>query len=158
MTSKPFAATALVWLSTALAFQGETAQAAPAPDLHLQAQLIWAADNDKPPEGKNYKPVEPAIAKKLKELPLKWKNYFEVSRTNFVVAPSAIRKVAVSEKCQLEVRSQGDSSLEVQLIGKTKQILKRTQSLPQGEILLLGGNSPNDTGWLVVLRQVPARK
>ena len=158
MTSKPFAATALVWLSTALAFQGTTARAAPAPDLHLQAQLIWAADSDKPPEGKNYQPVEGAIAKKLKELPLKWKNYFEVSRTNFVVAPSAIRKVAVSEKCQLEVRSQGDSSLEVQLIGKTKQILKRTQSLPQGEILLLGGNSPNDTGWLVVLRQVPARK
>src|SRR5438552_9658831 len=100
MTSKLFAAAALVWLSAAIAVPGATAHAA-ASDLHLQAQLIWAADSDKPHEGKNYKPVEGAIAKKLKDLPLKWKIYFEVNRTNFVVAASANRKVAVSEKCQL---------------------------------------------------------
>src|SRR5436305_13997070 len=117
MTSKPFAATALVWLSTALAFPAATVLGAPAADLHLQDQLLWAGDGAKPPEGKNYKPVEAAINKKLQELPLKWKSYYEVSRTNFVVAAATLRKVAVSEKCQLEVRTQGDSSLEVKLIG-----------------------------------------
>jgi hypothetical protein len=123
-------------------------------DFHLQAQLLWATDGEKPPEGKNYKPVDPAIAKKLKDIPLKWKNYFEVNRTNFMVAAAAVRKVAVSEKCQLEVSTRGDSSLEVKLIGKGKEVIKRTQSLPPGEILAVGGNSPNDTGWLVVIRQL----
>jgi hypothetical protein len=157
MTSKPFTASALVWFSFALALPMATAAAAPA-DLHLQAQLIWAGDGAKPPEGKNYKPVEGAVGKKLKDLPLKWKSYFEVSRTNFVVVPATLCKVAVSEKCQLEVRAKSDSSLEVQLIGKGKQVFKRTQSLPEGEILVLGGNAPNDTAWLVIIRQVPSRK
>jgi hypothetical protein len=157
MTSKPFAASLLVWLSVALAFPVATVLGAPAPDFHLQAQLLWAGDGAKPPEGKNYKPVEPAVGKKLKDLPLKWKTYFEVSRTNFVVAPETLRKVAVSEKCQLEVKTHGDSSLEVKLIGKGKEVVKRTQSLPEGEILVLGGNAPNDTGWLVILRQVPRK-
>ena len=156
MTYKPLAATTLVWLSTALAFPTLTAQAAPAPELQLQAQVIWAADTNKPPEGKHYKPAEGAVGKKLKDLPLKWKNYFEVSRTNFSIAVSGTKTVSVGEKCHLEVRSHGDSSLDVTLIGK-KQILKRTQSLPEGEILVLGSNSSNDTGWLVILRQVPKK-
>jgi hypothetical protein len=157
MTSKPFAATALVWLSLALALRGGSVLGAPA-ELHLQAQLLWAGDGAKPPEGKNFKPVEASVAKKLKDLPLKWTSYLEVSRTNFVVALSSVRKVAVSEKCQLEVSAKGDSSLEVKLMGKTKEVFKRTQSLPEGEILVLGGNAPNDTAWLVILRQVPRGK
>ena len=156
MTSKPFAAGVLVWLSAALAFPAATVLGAPAPDLHLQAQLLWAGDGAKPPEGKNYKPVEPAVNEKLKELPLKWKTYFEVSRTNFSVAPNAISKVSVSAKCSVEVKTHGDSSLEVSLIGKGKEVVK-AQSLPEGKILVLGGNAPNDTAWLVVLRRVPRK-
>src|SRR6266446_2070974 len=141
MTSNPFAATALVWLLSALALPLATALCAPA-DFHLQAQLLWATEGAKPPEGKNYKPVEGAVGKMLKDLPLKWKNYFEVSRTDFVVASSALRKVAVSEKCVLEVRTHEDSNVEVKLIGKGKETVK-SQSLPEGEILVVGGNSPN---------------
>jgi hypothetical protein len=149
---------ASVWLLAVIAFPILTCRSAIAADFHLQAQLLWATDGEKSPEGKNYKPVEAAIAKKLKDIPLKWKNYFEVNRTNFVVASTAVRKVAISEKCQLEVSTRGDSSIEVKLIGKTKEVIKRTQSLPPGEILAVGGNSPNDTGWLVVIRQVPKGK
>jgi hypothetical protein len=146
----------LVWLSAVLAFPAATGLGAPAPDLHLQAQLLWAGDGAQPPAGKNYKPVEPAVHEKLKELPLKWKTYFEVSRTNFSVPPDAIRKVAVSAKCSVEVKTHGDSSLEVSLIGKGKDVVK-AQSLPEGRILVLGGNAPNDTAWLVVLRRVPRK-
>jgi hypothetical protein len=156
MRSRTLAATAWVWV--VICFPIATALNAAAGDFHLQAQLLWATDGEKPPEGKNYKPVDPAIGKKLRDIPLKWKNYFEVNRTNFVVASAAVRKVAISEKCQLEVRTRGDSSIEVKLIGKTKEVIKRTQSLPPGEILAVGGNSPNDTGWLVVLRQIPKGK
>jgi hypothetical protein len=31
--------------------------------------------------------------------------------------------------------------------------LKRTQALPKGETLVLGGNAPNATSWFVVLKQ-----
>src|SRR5437764_15269274 len=120
MTSRPFVAITLVWLLAA-AFPATSTLAAPG-EIHLQAQLIWAGDGVKPPEGKNYKPVEGAVAKKLKELPLKWKSYFEVSRTNFVVGPAALRTVAVSEKTQLEVKIHSDSSLEVTLICKSQRI------------------------------------
>src|SRR5205823_5289472 len=144
MRSRTLGATALVWLGTIFTFLPTAAVRASSGDFHLQAQLLWATDGEKPPEGKNYKPVDPAIAKKLKDIPLKWKNYFEVNRTNFVVAAAAVRKVAISEKCQLEVSTRGDSSLEVKLIGKGKEVIKRTQSLPPGEILAVGGNSPND--------------
>ena len=41
--------------------------------------------------------------------------------------------------------------LEVTLIGKGKEVVKRKQSLPKGEMLVLGGNAPNSTAWLVVL-------
>jgi hypothetical protein len=125
-----------------------------AAELKLQTQLVWGTDDSKPPEGKDYKPVEPAIQKKLHELPLKWKNYFEVKRTDFTVAPAGTKKVPLSEKCELNVLNQSNSTVEVSLIGKGKEVVKRTQSLPKGEILVLGGNAPNASAWLVILKRL----
>jgi hypothetical protein len=127
--------------------------AAYAAELKLQTQLVWGTDDSKPPEGKNYKPVEADIQKKLTELPLKWKNYFEVKRTDFAVAPALTKKVPLSEKCELTVLNQTNSTVEVSLIGKGKEVVKRTQALPRGEILVLGGNAPNATAWLVILKR-----
>ena len=127
---------------------------AQAAELKLQTQLVWGTDDSKPPEGKDYKPVEPAIQKKLKELPLKWKNYFEVKRTDFAVTPTVMKKVPLSEKCELNVLNPANSVLEVSLLGKGKEVVKRTQALPKGEILVLGGNAPNATAWLVILKRV----
>src|SRR5690349_6960462 len=72
-----------------------------AADMKLQAQLVWGTDDSKPPEGKDYKPVEPAIQKKIKDLPLRWKNYFEVKRRDFSIAPAGSAKIDISEKCSL---------------------------------------------------------
>ena len=156
MTSRPFAATALVWLSLALALPASVL--AGSTDLHLQAQVLWGGDGVNPPEGKNFKPVEPAIAKKLKDLPLRWKTYYEVSRTNFVVALSSVRKVPISAKCQLEVSAKKDLTLEVTWQREGKEVFRRNQALPEGEILVLGGNASKDTAWLVVLRRTPRGK
>jgi hypothetical protein len=157
MTYRPFAATALVWLSLALVLPASVL-AGPA-DLQFQAQVLWAGDDGvKPPEGKNFKPVEAAIAKKLKDLPLKWNTYYEASRTNFSVALSSVRIVSVSSKCQLEVSAKKDSALEVTLRREGKDVFKRNQPLPEGEILVLGGNASKDTAWLVVLRRAPRGK
>jgi len=32
--------------------------------------------------------------------------------------------------------------------------VKRKQSLPKGEMLVLGGNAPNSTAWLVALKRI----
>jgi len=46
------------------------------------------------------------------------------------------------------------TEVEVSLIGKGKEVVKRKQSLPKGEMLVLGGNAPNSTAWLVVLKRI----
>jgi len=125
-----------------------------AADLRFQAQLVWGTDDPKPPEGKNFKPVEGDIRQKLKDLPLRWGNYFEVSRTNFDVALASSRTVAISEKCALEVKSLGGTSIEVTSLSKGKEVMKRKQSLPKGEVFVLGGNAPNATAWLVILKRL----
>lgn len=144
---------ALGWVCLALGVWTSYQTQACAAELKLQTQLVWGTDDPKPPEGKNYKPVEADIQKKLKELPLKWKNYFEVKRTDFVLAPTLTKKVPLSEKCELTVLNQTNSTVEVSLIGKGKEVVKRTQALPKGEILVLGGNAPNATAWLVILKR-----
>jgi len=125
-----------------------------AADLKLQAQLVWGTNDDHPPQGKDYKRVEPDIEKRLKNLPFKWANWFEVSRTNFPVPTGATKKVALSEKCQLEVKNLGNGEVEVVLIGKGKEVVRRKQALPKQDILVLGGNAPNSTAWLVILKVV----
>jgi hypothetical protein len=144
----------LMWIAAALAFSAGGELKASGAESKLQTQLVWGTDDAKAPEGKDYKPVEPAIGKKLKELPLKWKNYFEVKRIDFSVAPAVLKKVPLSEKCGINVLSQGNESFEFSLIGKGKEVVKRTQALGKGEVLVLGGNAPNSTAWLVIVKRV----
>jgi hypothetical protein len=130
---------------------GGGAQAA---DLKLQAFLLWGTDDSKPPEGKAYQPANPEIRQKLKDLPLKWANWFEVRRKDFEVPQGVTKEVVMSEKCQVNVRKLAGPELEVSLIGKGKEVVKRRQSLPKGEMLVLGGNAPNSTAWVVVLKRI----
>ena len=123
--------------------------------MKFEATLVWGTDESQPPAGKDYKPVSPEIRKKLKELPLKWTSWFEVSQKTFKTPVEASREVAMSDKCQLTVKSAGpNGELEVVLIGKGKEVVRRKQSLPIGELLAVGGNSPNHTAWLVILKRV----
>ncbi|HZR16568.1 MAG TPA: hypothetical protein VFE51_04515 [Verrucomicrobiae bacterium] len=154
MRAKQGTAGALVGVCAALVLLAAVPAKGFAGEMKLEAQLVWGTDDSKPPEGKDYKPVEAAIQKKIKDLPLKWKNYFEVKRTEFKIAPAAATKIPISEKCSLTVQSHNDSVVEVSWIGKGREVLKRTQSLSKGEILILGGNAPNATAYLMVLRRI----
>ena len=147
-------ASGLGWLSIALVLLACAEAGAQAADMKLQAFLLWGTDNATPPEGKNYKPVEPDILQKLKDLPIKWTNWFEVNRKDFVAPQGAMKEVSISAKCQLHVRKMVGPELEVTLIGKGKEVVKRKQALPKGEMLVLGGNAPNSTAWLVVLKRI----
>jgi len=122
-------------------------------ELKLEAQLIWGT-NDKMSPNPKHKPVEPDIEKRLKGLPFKWSNYFEVNRKRFKLAPGESRRERMSEECEIIVKRVGNDQLEVTLLGKGTQVGKITQALPKKELLLLGGNAPNFTAWFVALRQV----
>ena len=152
MKNKLISPALLGWATLGVLLLNLTSLRVAAADMKLEAQLIWGTDDAKSPDPK-HKPVEPDVQKKLKELPLKWTHYFEVSRQRLDVPKAAAKKVALSEKCQIEVRNLNGSNVEVSLYGRGEHVWKRTQSLPKGEILVLGGNAPNCTAWLVTLKR-----
>jgi hypothetical protein len=147
-------ATGLGWFSVALVLLGGGEFCAQAADMKLQAFLLWGTDDRKPPADKPYKPVGPEIREKLKALPLKWTNWFEVNRRDCTVRQTATTDVQMSERCRLKLRRIADAETEVSLIGRGREVVRRKQSLASGEILVLGGNAPNSTAWLVVLKRL----
>lgn len=132
------------------ALTGQFVQAA---ELKFETQLIWASNDEKSPNPK-HKEVEPEIRKKLGELPLKWKSYFEVNRKQFSVSKGVASKVAMSEKCGIEVKDSDGKNVEVSLISKGELVWTRKQPLPKGEILILSGNAPDKTAWLITLKRM----
>ena len=154
MRAKLIPATGLLWFSTALALLTGGELRTQAAGMKFQAFLVWGTDDSKPPEGKAYKPVTAEIKQKLKDLPLKWTNWFEVNRKECVVPHIGTKEVPMSTKCQVNVKRVGAAEVEVSLIGKGKEVVRQKQALPKGEMLVLGGNAPNSTAWLVVLKRL----
>ncbi len=133
---------------------GASVLAADAKEARFEAQLIWAT-NDQKCDDPKLKPVGAEIKSKLNELPLKWENYFAVNSNQFAVAKAGTNLVTLSEKCAVEVKRLGDKKVEVTLHGQKGSVCyKRTQPLPKGEILVLGGNAPNASAWLVTLKRI----
>src|SRR3954468_1925758 len=160
MRCKPIVLTLLAWvaagLTLALAGDAPTSggpKAGAAGGLKVEVQLVWGTDQEQSPDA-NHKPVEPDVRKKLKELPLKWSNYFMVNKKKLTVPPGDAKKENLSEKCAIEVKDLGNSMVEISFFGKGKKVEKRTLAFPKGEMLLYGGNAPNETAWLVVVKRV----
>jgi hypothetical protein len=128
------------------------APVAGAEDLKLEAQLIWGANTATSPNP-SHKPVEAAVARKLKTLPLKWSNYFEVNRKQFTVTQTEAIRVTMSAECEITIRQVDKNQLEVVLFGKGKQVSKIKQALPKKEMLVLAGDAPGFTAWFVMLKQ-----
>jgi len=118
-------------------------------DLNLQARLVWGTNNDKPDDPK-LKDVDPQVKEKLRGV-FKWKNYFEVNRQALTVTTSGPKKVKMSDHCEIEVQNLGNSSLELKLYGQGKMVVRKTQKIKPGELLVLAGDDKNDTAWFVVL-------
>jgi hypothetical protein len=132
-----------------------TGRAFPSPsaDSKFQVILVWGTDDPAPPPGKNYNPLDAHTRSQVKAL--KWKNYFEVKRIDFAVAQRATTKVAISEKCEMEVKDLGAPNVEVALFGKGKEVGRfKPVSLPKGQIFVPAGNAPNETAWLLILKRL----
>lgn len=137
-------------LALLLACAAVPAQAA---TLKFEALLIWGTNDPQSPDPK-HKPVGPEIRRKLDDLPLKWANYFQICKKHLETPEGAPGSVTMSDKCKIEVRNLGESKVEVSLFGKGAAVWKRAQKMGVGEVLVLGGNAPNATAWLVTLKRV----
>src|ERR1041385_2604831 len=67
----------------------------------MEARLIWGTNEDKSPNP-NHKPLDGELAKKLREMPLKWKNFFEVNRQIFTINDKVYTNIVMSRKCSIE--------------------------------------------------------
>jgi hypothetical protein len=143
----------VVWLFAVFFLFATASARAASGDMKIEATLIWAT-NDKSDPNPNHKPVAPKIREKLKELPLKWANYFEVNKVTLDIPKGESRKGKLSDKCEVEVKNLDGAQVEVALLGKGDPVWKRVQSLPKGEVLVFGGNAQNATAWLVALERI----
>ena len=57
----------------------------------------------------------------------------------------------MSDQCEIEVQSLGNASVELKLYGQGKMVVRKTQKIKAGELLVLAGDDKNDTAWFVVL-------
>src|SRR5258708_3730579 len=137
----------------ALGLLAAGAAPARAETLKLEVQLLWGTNDAQSPD-RDYKPVDADIEKKLKDLPLKWSHYFVVNRKRFEVPSPGTQKVSLSDKCEIEVKSLGQSMVEVSHFGQGKKTWQGKQALPRGETLILAGNAPSSTSWLLVLKRI----
>ena len=116
------------------------------------AILIWGTDGEKPEnKEKELKDVDAALKEKFKNI-FKWKNYYEVSRTNVTVKAGEPRKLMMSSKCEVRINHTDHHGTEVELIGDKKSLYKNTISMPLKDILIMGGPDKNETSWFVVLK------
>ena len=121
-----------------------------APDQKFAAMVIWGTDGDKP-DDKQLKDVDPALQEKFKKI-FKWKNYYEVSRTNVTAKAGESKKFEISKKCEVKVHLTEKEGMEVEMFGEGKSVYKAKHSMPVKDILILAGDDKNATAWFVVLK------
>lgn len=122
----------------------------PASEKKFAAVLIWGTDDEKP-EDKNLKEVDEALKEKFRKLPIKWKNFYEVTRKNVTVKVGEPQQFNLG-KCLVKINQTKNEGLDLELIGDGKIVYKGTRSMPTKDILILGGDDKNDTAWFVVLK------
>lgn len=142
----------LVWLLLvvlSLAIEGRAA----AGDMKFDARLIWGTDEANPKD-KELKAVDSKLVERLKGV-FKWKHYFEVNRKDILLSKDGRTKTKMSPKCELELALLGENKVEVTLIGEGKPVIRKKQGITPGELVVLAGDSKDDTAWFVIL--VPAK-
>lgn len=142
------AAAALLCLTAPI--QADTNQANKGPEQKFSAILIWGTDSPKP-EGKDLKDVDSALKDKFQKI-FKWKNYFEVSKKPFSLHQGESHMLKLSPKCEVKVHQSEQEGLEVELYGEGKFVVKRKQTMPLSDILILAGDDKNASAWFVVIK------
>jgi hypothetical protein len=124
-------------------------------DMNIEAQLIWGTNDSKPDA--TLKPAGPVLSEKLKHSPFKWDHYFEMHRELFKLKLNEEKTVTMSRNCVISVTNLGGDQVKFRLFGKGQLANTVTQALPNGQLLVTGGDAENSTAWFVVLRQVDSK-
>lgn len=124
---------------------------AEAADRKIEARLIWGTNEEKSPDA-THKRLDGDLAKKLREMPLKWKNFFEVNRQVFTINAANYTKVVMSKKCYIEVKDKGGNNVTVKIYGEGKQVNRVDKPLPKGEVLTIGGDAKDNNAWFLTVR------
>ena len=140
-----------VWASLALTVLLAGQSVAQAAAAKLEATLIWGTNDEKSPNPE-HKKVDAAVAKKLKAMPFKWNNFFEVNRQTFAVTTN-YTKLVMSKQCSIEVKDTGDSRIKVKMFGEGKEVSRIEKSLPKGETLIISGDNKNQSAWLIIIKR-----
>jgi hypothetical protein len=127
--------------------------AAAAADRKMEARLVWGTNADKSPDA-SHKKLDGELAKKLGEMPLKWKNFFEVNRQPFTINTTNYTKVVLSKKSYIEVKDKGGNNVTVKLYGDGKPATRVDRPLPKGEVLTIAGDAKDNNAWFIIVRQV----
>lgn len=147
---------AKLWASlalTALLAGQSVSQAATQPlPAKFEARLLWGTNDEKSPNP-DHKKVDAALAKKLKGIPFKWNNFFEVNRQTFPVTTNYTR-VVMSKQCSIDVKDTGEGRIKVKMLGEGKEVSRIEKSLPKGETLIISGDTKNESAWLIVIKRV----
>ena len=125
--------------------------AAAAAERKMEARLIWGTNEDKSPNP-NHKPLDGELAKKLRDMPLKWKNFFEVNRQVFTITDQRYTNIVMSKKCSIEVKDKGGNNVTVKLYGDGKQVNRVDKPLPKSEVLTIGGDAKDNNAWFITVR------
>jgi len=115
------------------------------------AILIWGTDDEKPTD-KELKDLDATLMEKFRKLPVKWKNFYEVTRQNLVVKTGEPQHIKLSDKCELKIHQTEKEGMAVELIGEKKSVYKGTRSMPGKDMLIIAGDDKNATAWFVVLK------
>jgi hypothetical protein len=137
-------------------FSSARLYAAESSGIRVEAILVWATHVAKTNDA-SLKELEPELAKKLSKR-FKWNLYYEVRRKEAIVSGKDATHVPISDKCSLDIKHLGEERFEVHLTGKGKAVSRTVESLAHGHLMILGGDDKNDTAWLIVIRELPAKK
>jgi|SRR5580765_4044556 hypothetical protein len=124
--------------------------------IRVEAILVWATHVAKTNDA-SLKVLEPQLTKKLRSA-YKWDLYYEVKRKEATVFGKDPTHIQISEKCSLDIKHLGEHRVEVHLTGKGKAVSRSVESLAHGYLMVFGGDDKNDTAWLIVIRELPAKK
>lgn len=127
--------------------------AAVAAERKMEARLVWGTNADKSPDA-SHKPLDEDIARKLRQMPLKWKNFFEVERKVFTINDQRYTNIVMSKQCYIEVKDKGGNNVTVKLYGHGKPVNRVDKPLPVGEMLAIGGDDKNNSAWFIIVRPV----
>ena len=125
-------------------------------EANFEVKLIWATNGEKPKD-KPLKLVDAELLERLKKVPFKWKDYYEISTKRLAVPKDAGQNLKMSDKCEIQVKDIGNSRFEIRLLGEGNLILTQKQTaLPGGDQIVLCGDNKNDadSAWLVVLARM----